>query len=75
VCLASHVRHISVRGSEYTVVGLYVPKREEVRGDGEKLHNKEIGKFKFYSLADIIRVIELRRSKWVEHVECMGKNS
>jgi hypothetical protein len=42
-------------------------------GVGEKLHNKEIGKLNFYSLADIIRVIELRRSKWVEHVEFMGK--
>jgi len=31
-------------------------------GDGEKLHNKEICKFKFFSLADIIMVIELRSS-------------
>lgn len=37
------------------------------------MHNKEIGKSKFCCLADIIRVIELRRSKWVEHVECIGK--
>lgn len=32
------------------------------QGDGEKLHNEEIGNFKFYSLADIIRVIKLSRS-------------
>lgn len=48
-------------------------KREEVRGRWGKLHNKEIVKSKFCCLTDIIRVIELRRSKWVEHVECMGK--
>jgi hypothetical protein len=32
------------------------------QGNEEKLRNKEIGNFKFYSLADIIRVIKLSRS-------------
>jgi len=50
-----------------------VPKGEEVRGGWGKLHNKETVKPKFHSLADISRVIGLRRSKWVEHVECVGK--
>jgi len=37
----------------------------------EKLHNKELNDL--YCSPNIIRVIKLRRMRWVGHVACMGR--
>jgi hypothetical protein len=50
---------------------IFGPKRDEVTGEWRKLHNEELNGL--YSLPNIVRVINRRRMRWVEHVECMGE--
>jgi hypothetical protein len=46
-------------------------KRDNVRGQWRKLHNKEL--CDWYSLPNIIRIIKLRMMKWAGHVERMDE--
>jgi hypothetical protein len=46
-------------------------KRDEVREDWRKLHNKELNDV--YSSPSIRRVIKLRRMRWVGHVALTRK--
>jgi hypothetical protein len=48
---------------------VFGPKRDEVRGEWRKLHNKELNKL--YSLPSIARVVKSRRMKWAGHVARM----
>jgi hypothetical protein len=50
---------------------IFEPKVDEVRGEWEKLHNREI--HNLYSLPDVIRQIKSRRMRWVGHVARMGE--
>ena len=50
---------------------VFGPKRDEVTGEWRKLHNEELRDL--YSLLDIVRVVKLRRMKWMGHVACMGE--
>jgi hypothetical protein len=50
---------------------IFGPKRDEVRGEWRRLHNKEL--YALYSLPNIIRVIKSKRLRWAEHVACMGE--
>jgi hypothetical protein len=50
---------------------IYGPKRDKVRGEWGKLHNEELNDL--YSSPSIIRVIKLRRTRWVGHVACVGR--
>jgi hypothetical protein len=45
-------------------------KREEA-GSWRKLHNDEL--HSLYSSPNIVRVIKLRRMRWVGHVACLGE--
>jgi len=49
--------------------GIFGPKRKEVAGGWRKLYNEEL--HEVYDSPNIIRVIKLRRMKWVGHVEDM----
>jgi hypothetical protein len=49
---------------------IFGPKRDKVLGEWRKLHNEELNNL--YSLANIVRVIKLRRIKWAWHVACRG---
>jgi hypothetical protein len=42
---------------------IFGPKRDEVTGEGIKLHNEELNDL--YSLPNIVRVIKSRRMRWV----------
>jgi hypothetical protein len=44
---------------------------DEVTGEWRKLHNEELRDL--YSLPSIIRIIKLRRMRWVGHVAQMGE--
>jgi hypothetical protein len=46
-------------------------KRDEVIGGRRNLHNEK--QHNLYSSQRIIRMIELRRVRWAEHVACMGE--
>jgi hypothetical protein len=46
------------------------PKRDEVTGELRKLHNEELNYL--YPLTNIIKVVKLRRMRWVGHVARMG---
>jgi len=46
-------------------------KRDEVTGEGEKLHNEELSDL--HCSPNIVRVIKLRRMRWAGHVACMGE--
>jgi hypothetical protein len=48
------------------------PKRDEVKGEWRRLHNKEL--YALYSSPNIIRVIKSRRLRWAGHVACMGES-
>jgi hypothetical protein len=45
---------------------VFGPKRDEVMGEGRKLHNEELRDL--YSLPSIIRIIKSRRMRWAGHV-------
>jgi hypothetical protein len=45
---------------------IFGPKREGVTGGWRKLHNEEL--HNLYSSPNIIRIIKLRRMRWVGHV-------
>jgi hypothetical protein len=49
--------------------GIFGPKRDGVTGGWRKLHNEEL--HNLYSSRSIIRVIKLRRMRWVGHVARM----
>jgi hypothetical protein len=51
--------------------GIFGPKRDEVRGEWRKLHNKELRDL--YSSPRIIRIMKSRRMRWAGHVARMGE--
>jgi hypothetical protein len=51
--------------------GIFGPKRDEVTGGWRKLHNEELRDI--ISSPSIIRIIESRRMRWMEHVTRMGE--
>jgi hypothetical protein len=46
---------------------IFGPNRDGVMGGWRKLHNEEL--YNLYSSQSIIRIIMLRRMRWVGHVE------
>jgi hypothetical protein len=50
---------------------IFGPKRDEVRGEWRRLHNKEL--YALYSSPNIIQAIKSRRLRWAGHVACMGE--
>jgi hypothetical protein len=50
---------------------IFRPKRDEVTRKLRKLHNGEL--HDLYSSPSIIRIMKLRRMRWVEHVAQMGE--
>jgi len=50
---------------------IFGPKRNEVTGEREKLHNEELNDL--HSSPNIVRVIKSRRMRWAGHVACMGR--
>jgi hypothetical protein len=50
---------------------IFGPKRDEITGEWRRLHNEELNDL--YSSPNIIRVIKSRRTRWAEHVACMGE--
>jgi hypothetical protein len=50
---------------------IFGPKRDEVRRGWRKLHNEEL--HTLYCLPSIIKIIMLRRMRWVGHVAQMEK--
>jgi hypothetical protein len=50
---------------------IFGPKGDEVTGGWRKLYNEELRDL--YSSPSIIRVIKLRRMRWVEYVARMGE--
>jgi hypothetical protein len=50
---------------------IFVPKRDGVTGEWRMLHNKELNDL--YSLPIIMRVVKLRRMRWVVCVARMGE--
>ena len=57
---------------ENRVLGkVFVPKREEVRGEWRRLHNKEF--CDLYSSPNIVRMIKSRIMRGAGHVAFMGK--
>jgi len=61
-----------LRVFENRVLGrVFGPKRDEVTREWRKLHNEELRYL--YSLPNILRVVKLRRMRWVGHVVHLGK--
>jgi len=50
---------------------VFGPKRDEVTGEWKKLHNEELRDF--YSLPNIVWVIQSRRMRWAGHMARMGE--
>jgi hypothetical protein len=50
---------------------IFGPKRDEVTGEWRKLHNEELRDL--YSSPSIMKIIRLRRMRWMEHVARMGE--
>jgi hypothetical protein len=50
---------------------IFGPKRDEVKGEWRKLHNKEV--HDLYSSPSIIRIMKSRRMRWAGHVARMGE--
>jgi hypothetical protein len=50
---------------------VFGPKRDEVTGEGRKLHNEELNDL--YSSPNIVRVVKSRRMRWAGHVARMGE--
>jgi hypothetical protein len=57
--------------SDYRVLRIFGPKRDEVTGEWRNLHNEELNDV--YSSPNIVRVIKSRRIRWAGHVESMGE--
>jgi hypothetical protein len=51
--------------------GVLGPKRDEITGEWRKLHNEEL--HDLYFSPNIVRVIKLRRMRWIGHVAHMGR--
>jgi hypothetical protein len=51
---------------------IFEPKRDEVTGEWGKLHTEELNVL--YFLPSIVRVIKLKRMRWVGHVARMGES-
>jgi hypothetical protein len=51
--------------------GKFVPKRDEVLGEGRKLHNEELNDL--HCSPTIVWVIKSRRMRWTGHVAHMGE--
>jgi hypothetical protein len=49
---------------------IFVPRRDEVKGDWRKLHNEEL--HNLYSSPNIIRMIKSRRMRWAGHCSTNG---
>jgi len=49
--------------------GIFVAKRDEVTGEGRKLHNEELSDL--YSLPNIVWVVKSRKMRWAGHVARM----
>jgi len=49
---------------------MFGPKKDEVTGEGRRLHNKEI--YDLYFPPNIMWVIKSRKMRWAEHVSRMG---
>jgi hypothetical protein len=47
------------------------PKRDEVRGEWRRLHNKEL--YALYSSPNIVQVIKSRKMRWAGHVTRIGE--
>ena len=52
-------------------MGIFGPKRDEIRGEWRKLHKEELNDL--YCSPNIVRVIKLRRMRWAGHVARMGE--
>jgi hypothetical protein len=50
---------------------IFGPKRDKVTGEWRKLHNEELQDL--YSSPSIIRIMKLKRMRWVGHVARMGE--
>jgi len=50
---------------------VFGPKRDEVKGEWRKLHDKELRDL--YSLPNIVRVVKSRRMRWAGHVARRGE--
>jgi hypothetical protein len=50
---------------------IFGPKKDVVMGVWTELHNKEL--CDLYSSQSIIRIMKLRRMRWMEHVARMGR--
>ena len=50
---------------------VFVPKRDEVKGEWRKLHNEELNGL--YCSPNIVRVIKSRRMRWAGNVARMGE--
>jgi hypothetical protein len=50
---------------------IFGSKRDEVRGEWRRLHNKEL--YALYSSPDTIRMSKSRRLKWAGHIACIGE--
>jgi hypothetical protein len=65
-------KRLRLRVFENRTLGrIFGPKRDEVTGEWRKLHNEELNDL--YSSPNIVRVIQLRRMSWTEHVARMGE--
>ena len=51
---------------------IFGPKRDEVTWEWRKLHDEELNGL--YSSPTIVRVIESKRMRWMEHVARMGES-
>jgi len=58
-----------LRVFENMVLRIFGPNRDEVIREWRKLHNEELN---LYCSPNIVRVIKLRRMRWVGHVAHMG---
>jgi hypothetical protein len=50
---------------------IFGPKRDEVRGEGRRLHNEK--RHDLYSSPNIVRVIKSRRMRWTGHAARVGE--
>jgi len=50
---------------------IFGPRRDEVTGEWRRLHNEELNDL--YCSPNLLRVIKLRRMRWVGHVARIGE--